>query len=383
MGSLIFLDYSSLRIIWWVLLGVLLIGFAMMDGFDLGAAFLLPFVAKNDNERRIVINVVGPVWEGNQVWLITAGGAIFAAWPLLYAASFSGFYLAMMLALIALIIRPVGFKYRSKMNGIIWRNTWDYLLSFSGLVASLVFGVAIGNILVGVPFKFDPMTLRPMYEGNLLKLFTPFTVLSGILSVFMMSMHGSVLLAWKTSNSIQRRSRKLGMMFAILTVFVFIIGGISISYMDGFLLLNKINYNSPSDPLNKTVEIIKGGWLLNYFKYPAFIFAPIFGIVSGIFVVICMYIKKYNLSFLFSSISISGIITTVGFSMFPFLMPSTIDLNSSLTIWDASSSKLTLWVMLLVVCIFLPIVLAYTAFVYNVLRGTVTNNSINKNPNSY
>ena len=152
--------------IWWLLLGVLLTGFAIMDGFDLGAAIMLPFVGRTDAERRVAINTVGPVWEGNQVWLILGGGAIFAAWPALYAASFSGFYLAMLLVLAALILRPVGFKFRSKMPGARWRSTWDWLLFVGGLVPSLVFGVAMGNLLEGVPFGFDS-ELRAHYAFGL------------------------------------------------------------------------------------------------------------------------------------------------------------------------------------------------------------------------
>ncbi len=148
-------EYEILRFIWWALLGILLIGFAIMDGFDLGTAALLPFVARNDVERRVTINTVGPVWEGNQVWFILGGGAIFAAWPALYAASFSGFYLAMFLVLATLILRPAGFKYRSKVESPRWRTFWDYALFAGGIVPALVFGVAFGNLFEGVPFGFD------------------------------------------------------------------------------------------------------------------------------------------------------------------------------------------------------------------------------------
>ena len=169
------LDYATLRLIWWLLLGILLIGFAVMDGFDLGVATLLPAVARTDEERRIVLNVIGPVWEGNQVWLILGGGAIFAAFPPLYAVSFSGFYIAMFLILVALILRPVGFKFRSKVPDPRWRAVWDWALFASGLVPSLVFGVAMGNVLLGVPFHFDD-TLRVYYEGGLFGLLTPFAL---------------------------------------------------------------------------------------------------------------------------------------------------------------------------------------------------------------
>ena len=149
------LDYETLRVIWWALLGVLLIGFAIMDGFDLGVAMWLPIIAKYDVDRRILINSIAPTWEGNQVWFILGGGAIFAAWPALYALSFSGFYWAMLLVLLALIMRPVGFKYRSKLKSHTWRNNWDKILFVSGLVPALIFGVAVGNVLQGVPFHFD------------------------------------------------------------------------------------------------------------------------------------------------------------------------------------------------------------------------------------
>ena len=210
------LDYATLRLIWWLLLGILLIGFAVMDGFDLGVATLLPAVARTDEERRIVLNVIGPVWEGNQVWLILGGGAIFAAFPPLYAVSFSGFYIAMFLILVALILRPVGFKFRSKVPDPRWRAAWDWALFVSGLVPALVFGVAMGNVLLGVPFHFDD-TLRIFYEGGLFGLLTPFALLCGLVSVAMLVMHGAAMLAMKTSGAIAERARRYGSLAALAT----------------------------------------------------------------------------------------------------------------------------------------------------------------------
>ncbi|WP_313272849.1 cytochrome d ubiquinol oxidase subunit II, partial [Stenotrophomonas sp.] len=189
----ILLDYTTLRVIWWLLLGVLLIGFAVMDGFDLGVGALLPFVAKTDEERRLVINTIGPVWEGNQVWLVLGGGAIFAAWPPLYAVSFSGFYLAMFVILFALILRPVGFKYRGKMPSQRWRNNWDWALFIGGFVPALIMGVAVGNVLLGVPYHFDD-TQRVWYTGTFFGLLTPFALLAGLLSVAMLVSHGAAML---------------------------------------------------------------------------------------------------------------------------------------------------------------------------------------------
>src|SRR5450755_3004944 len=175
------IDYDILRLIWWALLGILLIGFAILDGYDLGTAMLLPFVARTDGERRQVRETIEPTWEGHQVWFILAGGAAFAAWPSLYAVSFSGFYVAMLLVLMALIVRPVSFNFRDKIEDSRWRSSWDWTLAVGGFVPSLVFGVAFGNLLLGVPFGFDA-DLRPAYTGTFFDLLNPFSLLAGVLS---------------------------------------------------------------------------------------------------------------------------------------------------------------------------------------------------------
>ncbi len=194
------LDYETLRVLWWLLLGTLLIGFTLFDGYDLGVGALLPFVARKDEERRVLINLVGPTWEGNQVWLILGGGAIFAAWPALYAVSFSGFYLAMIAILLALILRPVGFKFRGKIKNPTWRSVWDWALFIGGSVPALIFGVAVGNVLRGVPFSLDD-TLRPSYSGGFFGLLTPFPLVCGLVSLAMCATHGAVVIAMRTTGS--------------------------------------------------------------------------------------------------------------------------------------------------------------------------------------
>ncbi|KAK54368.1 cytochrome d ubiquinol oxidase subunit II [Bordetella bronchiseptica] len=384
MDSLIPFDYATLRVLWWLLLGALLIGFAVMDGFDLGVAALLPLVAKTDVERRVVLNVVGPVWEGNQVWLITAGGAIFAAWPLLYAASFSGFYLAMMLVLIALILRPVGFKYRSKMEGTRWRSRWDAVLCFCGVVAALVFGVAMGNIILGVPFGFDAATLRPEYEGHFYQLFKPFALLAGLVSVAMMVMHGGVLLAWRTHDPVSSRARNWGRLAALATAALFVAGGFWVAYgLDGHVITSAVDMHAPSNPMLKTVELHAGGWMANYEKWPLTWIAPALGVGGALLAFVLLSARANVLAFLASSVSIAGIILTVGFALFPFIMPSSSRPGAGLTVWDGSSSLLTLWIMLLAVAFFLPIITVYTAWVYRVMRGKVTEDSVDGTPNSY
>ena len=245
-------EYEILRLLWWAVLGVLLIGIAVMDGFDMGSAILLPFVGRTDMERRIVINTVGPVWEGNQVWLILGGGAIFAAWPPLYAVAFSGFYLAMLLLLLSLILRPVGFKYRSKLEGTRWRTTWDTALFLGGLVPALVFGVAFGNVLQGVPFRFDD-TLRMTYTGTLFGLFNPFAVLCGLVSVAMMTMHGATWLACKTEGAVRQRAQRAGVVAALALVVLFVLGGVWAAQLDGYVLQSFAGVDAPSNPLTKQV----------------------------------------------------------------------------------------------------------------------------------
>ncbi|KAF1710453.1 cytochrome d ubiquinol oxidase subunit II [Pseudoxanthomonas kalamensis DSM 18571] len=377
------LDYATLKVIWWLLLGVLLIGFAVMDGFDLGVGALLPFVARTDSERRIVTNTIGPVWEGNQVWLILGGGAIFAAFPPLYAVSFSGFYLAMFVILFALILRPVGFKFRSKMPGAGWRSMWDWGLFVGGAVPALIFGVAVGNVLLGVPFHFDS-NLRTIYTGGFFGLLTPFALLAGLVSVAMLVAHGAGMLVMKTEGAVAERAAKYGSVAAVLTAVLFALAGVWIAAgITGYRVDSVIDPNAPANPLTKTVVTGAGLWFKSYADMPLTALAPIAGILGALVSAVCLRRRKGGLAFLGSSLSITGIILTVGFAIFPFMLPSSSVPNAGLTLWDASSSHLTLWVMLLATVIFLPLILGYTTWVYRVLRGKVTENDLEENPNAY
>jgi len=371
------IDYETLRVIWWVLLGVLLIGFAVMDGFDLGVAIWLPWLAKTDIDRRVIINSIAPTWEGNQVWFILGGGAIFAAWPALYALSFSGFYLAMLVVLLALIMRPVGFKYRSKLTNPKWRSFWDYSLCVSGFVPSLIFGVAVGNVLQGVPFHFDE-SLRPFYTGTFFGLLNPFALLCGLLSVAMLAMHGAFFLSVKTVGHLQQRAKVAGRISAVLTTLLFIGGGVWVFFgVDGYSLTSLTPHDGPSNPLYKTALQMSGAWFNNYTSLPITMLVPMLGFAAPILAIILS--KFPRLAFLCSASSIIGIIATVGVSMFPFILPSSSNPAQSLIVWDSSSSQLTLFIMLAATVVFLPIVLIYTAWVYRVLRGKVTEDTIINN----
>ena len=377
------IDYPTLRLIWWALLGILLIGFAIFDGFDLGTAMLLPFVGRSDTERRVLINSVGPVWEGNQVWFILGGGASFAAWPALYAVSFSGFYLAMFLVLAALILRPVSFKFRGKVDNPLWHTIWDWGLFLGGLVPSLVFGVAFGNLLQGVPFHFDA-DLRGIYTGTFFGLFSPFTVLCGLVSVMMLLAHGAAYVHLKTLDVIAERARRAGIVTSLLTFALFALAGAWVyAGLKGYALASPMDHAGPSNPLRKTVELSVGAWFGNYHAQPWTMVAPAIGLLGPLLTAALLAARRALIAFLASALGLLGIIATPGLAMFPFIMPSSSEPNASLTAWDASSSHLTLFIMLIAVVIFLPIVLAYTAWVYRVLHGKVTPAMFETNRQAY
>ena len=378
------LDFVTLKVIWWGLLGVLLLGFALTDGYDLGTASLLPFVAKKDEERRLVINSIGPMWEGHQVWFILGGGAIFAAWPLVYAVSFSGFYIAMFLVLCALILRPVGFKYRSKRPETKWRTSWDWALFTGGFVPALIFGVAVGNALQGAPFKLDD-TMRMSYEGGLvmglLNLLNPFALLAGLISVAMLITHGAAWMTMKLEKGVVRdRAINFGMISAIATIALFAIAGIWLALgIKGYVITSDIDPGMMPNPHRKEVALEKGAWLSNYAKYPWMIVAPLLGLI-GPAIAFFYFKKKSEKAFIGSAMSITGIILSVGASMFPFILPSSIDPASSLTVWDSSSSHFTLFFMLIMAVIFVPLIIFYTSWVYRVLWGrTTTSEATGKN----
>lgn len=371
------LDLEVLRLIWWVLIGVLFMGFAIMDGFDLGAASLLPFVAKDDTERRIVLNTIGQVWEGNQVWIVLGAGAVFAAWPYVYAVAFSGAYFAVLLLLLTMgISRPVSFKYRSKLPNDTWRRCWDHVVFIGGFMPALVFGVLVGNILQGLPFSFDD-SLRMTYTGTFFQLFSPFALLCGLTSVAMLVMHGGLYLAIKTENPIRDRALRWSRFGAVALIAYFALAGYWVAYhLVGYTVVSTIDPLGFSNPLHKEVMPAVGAWMNNYAAYPITRVLPGLGFVGAMLAFIFARSGVGRLAFVFSSLSIVGVIGTVGVSMFPFILPSSTNLASGLLVFDASSSYLTLLLMLGVTIIFLPIILLYTAWVYRVLKGKVTRTNI-------
>jgi cytochrome d ubiquinol oxidase subunit II len=372
-------DYETLKLITWLLVGVLLIGFALMDGFDMGIGALLPFLGKTDEERRVIINSIGATWEGNQVWFVTAAGAIFAAWPIVYAVSFSGFYIALLLALFALFFRPVGFDYRSKLKDPRWRSTWDWGLFIGGFVPALIFGIAFGNLLQGVPFHFDD-ELRAFYTGSFWALLNPFALLAGVVSLSLLVMHGAVYLQIRTTDVIHERCKKAVKLFGVIFIVSFAIAGVWIAYgIDGFKVISMPALDALPNPLAKTVEISPGAWMTNYETYSWSMLLPALAFLGAIIAIFWSMFNAPALAFIASSMSIVGVIMTVGMAMFPFVMPSSTNPSHSLIVWDSASSYLTLTIIFWASVIFIPIIVFYTSWVYSVLRGKITVQHIREN----
>lgn len=374
------LDYEVLKMIWWVLIGVLLIGFALTDGFDMGAMILMPFVGRTDTERRVAINTIAPHWDGNQVWFITAGGALFAAWPMVYATAFSGFYWAMLLVLFALFCRPVGFDYRSKIEDKRWRMSWDWALFVGGFVPALVFGVAFGNLFQGVPFELDGM-MRSTYTGSFFGLLNPFALLAGIISVALLSLHGGAWLMMRTDAKLAERSRRASQLCALVYLLGFIgAGAWLVLGIEGYRIVSDVNVGAMLNPLHKEVARDNLGWLANYSTYPLTILAPIIGLLGGLLALASATLGRAIATFVGSALAIVGTLCTAGFALFPFVLPSSLDPAASLTVWDAVSSQRTLGIMFVVACIFVPLILAYTLWGYVRMWGKLTHKTIAADP---
>ncbi len=376
-------DYITLKIIWFILIAILLAGFAIMGGSDMGVSALLPMVGKKDDERRVLINTIGPMWEGNQVWLILAAGAIFAAWPIAYATAFSGMYYALFLVLATLIIRPPGFDYRSKINSLKWRKAWDVCLFLSGVVPALVFGVGVGNLFLGVPFYFD-ITAMPFYTGTFFGLLNPFALLIGLVSLGLLCTQGALFIQAKTEGVLQARAKIMSRLFGLLFIASFILAGFWVhKVLIGYQITFIPDLNTAMSVQAKTVERLAGAWSGNYQQWPYFWAVPFLTIC---FVLCSMMLSTFNYvktAVLVHSCAILGCVATAATALFPFVMPSSRFPSHSLTVWDVASSHMTLQWMFWAVVILLPIVLLYTTWVVRVFRGPLREETVAANPDSY
>ncbi len=333
-------DMPSLQTVWFVLIGLLLVGYAVLDGFDLGAGIVHLFVARNDEERRSVLNAIGPVWDGNEVWLITGGGALFAAFPLVYATVFSGFYLAVMLLLGALILRAVSIEFRSKETNGLWRRSWDAGFALGSALAALLFGVALGNVVRGLP-----LDAGGVYRGGLAGLLNPFAIVMGLLTLGLAAQQGSSWLVLKTEGALQARARIAGLAATLLVVAAWIVATV-IAWGDS----NRIFDNFGRTPLAWT--------------------GPVAAAIALAAMLYAYRRRRELLAFLLSSVVVAGLAVTAGATLYPNLVPA-VDATRSLTVDNAHSSDVTLTVMLVVALVGMPIVLAYTGFVYWKFKGKV------------
>ena len=363
--------YAALQVIWWLLLGVLLSGLAVMVGMDMGVGTILRYVGRCDLERRVALNIIGPHWDGNQVWFILGGGAVFAAFPLIYATAFSGFYVVMLLLLWTMILRPLGFEYRSQIERPAWRNTWDWVLFVSGAVPMIVFGAAFGNLLRGVPFHFE-WDMTSFYTGSFLGLLNPFALLTGVLALSLAAMMGALMVMNGAEGALFQRARGVVQVTAGVAIALFAVGGLWVHAMPGYRLIGGPGPGVPQTPLQQSVVTVPGAWLTNFGAYPLLWLAPLVGFGGMIGAWLAARADRSHLGWWLGALAWSGVIATAGAALFPFMLPSSTDPSMSLTVWNASSSKDTLLWMAGFAAVFVPLILWYTSWAFWVMRGKVS-----------
>lgn len=379
------IDYEVLKILWWMILGSVLVAYAVTAGFDVGITTMMSFF-KNEDEKRVLLNVSAPTWDGNLTWIVFAGGGIFVVWPVVYATAFSGLYFAMLLILFPLFLRAPGYEYRNKIDSHKWRRFWDFGLLISGILPVFIFGVATGNCFVGFPFHFNPVSLRLIYTGTFWELLNPISILSGLVSVAMVILHGSTYLQRRTLGKIHENAREVTFWAGSIVLILFTISGMLIVlYTPGYQLIS-----SPANPtahmLDNVVTRAAGGWFISYFHYPWKFFGPILAYVGILVAITATYFRSKDISFWASGIAIAGIIITSGFTLFPFIMPSSTHMNESLTVWNAVSSHYALNVMLYIGVVMLAIVTAYKWFAYRTIwhkQPTLSIEDVRKNEHTF
>src|SRR5450631_1188772 len=351
------MDISIFQIIWFVLWGVLWAVYFMLDGFVLGTGFLTGVLAKNDVEKRVMINSIGPVWDGNEVWLVTAGGATFAAFPTTYALMFSNLYSALILLLFALIVRGVSFEFRSKLDSSVWKKSWDTAMIVSSFLPALLFGVAFGNIFKGIPMRNDFATLHFTYDGSLIGLLNPYGLVTGVLFVLLFAVHGALYISLQAVGDLSSRATAMANTLwpALLVVAVLFLG-----------------YTWPATKLYN-----------NYLNVPLLLIIPVIAVFSLIMVKVFASKSETGKAFIFSCLTIVFVVFTGVAGLFPNLLPSNLDAASNLTIYNSSSSLLTLKIMTVVAFICVPTVICYKIWVYRIFRARISEKDVLENPEAY
>ncbi|OGT49117.1 MAG: cytochrome d ubiquinol oxidase subunit II [Gammaproteobacteria bacterium RIFCSPHIGHO2_12_FULL_38_11] len=378
-------DYEFLKIAWWLIIGAVLMIYAATAGFDVGVTMYMPFL-RSESDRRVVLNTSAPTWDGNLTWIVFAGGGLFVVWPAVYSTSFSGMYAAMLCILYALFLRPPAYEYRNKIDSKAWRKTCDWALFLSGVIPVFVFGVALGNCFIGFPYYFDPHTYREFYTGNFWGLLNPYSILSGMVSVLMVLMHGSVYLQRRTEGNIRKLAFKVHWVSGILLLIGFTLSGLLLmKTLIGYKLISSAPIPT-LEPLNNAVQYGTGFWIRTYEQYPWKYFAPVVaygGIIESLWAASYGW---HTTAFWASCFAVGGIVGTAGATLFPFLMPSSTHPNQSLTVWNAASSQYALNVMLYVGVVLLVIILAYKIFAYNTIwhkKPTLNANDIEKDEHAF
>ena len=333
----------DLNVLWFILIAVLFAGFFFLEGFDYGVGILLPFLGKNDDERRVIVNTIGPFWDGNEVWLLTAGGAMFAAFPQWYATMFSGFYLALALVLIALILRGVAFEFRRKDERPAWRGSWDWAIFIGSLLPALLFGVAFGNLLRGVPIDASKN-----YAGDFFFLLNPYALLTGLYGLVLMTLHGAVYLSLRTDGDLSARARRLASQLW-LPALVLLFAALGASYV-ATDMYSKLGVNPGPVPILGGVALLSVIWFIRR--------------------------QRDGWAFVMTGITLVTTVMTIFMTLFPRVMISTLNPDWSLTIYNASSSPYTLTVMTFIALVFVPIVLLYQGWTYYVFRQRVSRKSL-------
>ncbi|MDA8360716.1 MAG: cytochrome d ubiquinol oxidase subunit II [Gammaproteobacteria bacterium] len=374
--------FGGLQVTWWLLLGVLLVGIGVMVGMDMGVGTILRYVGRSDGERRVALNIIGPHWEGNQVWFILGGGAIFAAFPLLYATAFSGFYVVMMVLLWTMIVRPLGFEYRSKIADPKWRNLWDWSLFVSGAVPMIVFGAAVGNLFCGVPYSLE-WDMASVYTGSFLNLLNPFAISTGLLALALSVMMGGLMLMHRSEGALRERARRAVAWASIAAIVLFAGDGVWVRALSGYELVQGPRPGTLQTPLEQMVTRAAGAWGHNFSLHPALWLVPIAAFLALLSAYFAARAYRGALGWWCGVIAWAGVIGTAGAGLFPFMLPSSSDPSVSLTVWNASSTRLTLLWMLGFAIVFVPLILWYTSWAFWVMRGKVGSERIARDEHAY
>lgn len=374
-------DYETLRLLFWGILVLCILGFSICDGVVLGVCMLLPLLGKTDTERQTAINSIAPISLGSQAWLAAALALLFAAWPIAYAVFFSSLQAVLLLMLLVWLIRPLGLYFRNTVENLLWRQNWDIILGISGFSAAALLGIISGNLLKGIPFHLDS-DMRIFFLGDFWGLLNPFALLLAALSVTLLLMYGAAFLQLNSSIGLYYFSKAWVLKAGVAFLILFALAGLWISRLEGYHISSDIFPGTASNPLSKFVKRGEGLWLDNYEHLPGLWTIPALAFISGGASIYLIKLDRSRPAFIASAITIAMTVLTAAVSMFPFLMPSNRSLNSSLTIWDAGASLNTLSALIWMIVIAFPLMVLLSRWAYSFMSSKTESASTNS-PGSF